>query len=317
VIVRWGLDQLEPVLSELGIERPLLVASPRWDGLELPAAGGRWKEIPSDRIAVPPEADGILAVGGGSAIDTAKAASAASRLPLVSVPTTYSGAEWPSSFGVRTPERRIVAGGSGARLAGIVYDPDLTLGLPRETTVGTAMNALAHAAEALYVKGRNPDGDSHAREAATRIAAALPAVVDDGSAVGPRTTLLHGAAEAGQALASAGLGLAHAMAQSLGSRYGLPHGAMNALTLAPALRFNLPAAREEIESFGDAMGTDDPIGKVEALARLGNFGRLRDFGVPEDELGEVAEIAAARPGARANPRSASAAEIEEILRSIW
>jgi maleylacetate reductase len=258
-----------------------------------------------------------VAVGGGSAIDTAKAASAASGQLLVSVPTTYSGAEWPSSFGVRTPERRLVTGGSGARLAGIVYDPDLTLALPLGATVGTAMNALAHAAEALYVKGSNPDGDRHAREAATRIAAALPAVVDDESALGPRTTLLHGAAEAGQALASAGLGLAHAMAQSLGGRYGLPHGAMNALTLAPALRFNMPAAAHAIESFGDAMGTDDPIGKVESLARLGGFGRLRDFGVPEDELGEVAEIAAARPGARANPRPATAAEIEELLRSIW
>jgi maleylacetate reductase len=316
VIVRWGLDLLRPLLAELGIERPLLVASPRWDELGLPAAE-RWSEIPSSRIVVPPGVDGIVAVGGGSAIDTAKAASAASGLPVVSVPTTYSGSEWTPSFGVRDPDRRMVGGGSGANLAGVVYDPELTLTLPREVTVGTAMNALAHAAEALYVEGRNDEGDSQAREAATLIAASLPAVLADEDALGPRRSLLTGAASAGEALASAGLGLGHAIAQALGGRYGLPHGAMNAIALPLALRFNLPVASKEIESFGDAMGTDDPVGKVEQLASLGGFGRLRDLGVPEDELGEVAEAVVARPGAKANPRPASAAEIAELLRSVW
>jgi maleylacetate reductase len=316
VIVRWGLDQLRPLLAELGIERPLVVASKRWDELEVPAAA-RWTEIPSERIAVPDDVDGIVAVGGGSAIDTAKAASAASGLPLVSVPTTYSGSEWTPYFGVRTPDRRAVGGGGPASLTGIVYEPELTLSLSREDTVGTAMNALAHAAEAMYVKGRNDAADRDAREAAMRIAASLPAVVADGKAIGPRKTLLTGASLAGSALASAGLGLGHAMAQALGGRYGLSHGAMNAITLPLALRFNSPVAEKQIESFGDAMGTDDPIGKVESLARLGGFGRLRDFGIPEDELDEIAEAVVQRPGAKVNPRPASAVEVRELLRSAW
>jgi maleylacetate reductase len=316
VNVRWGLNQLQPLLAELGIERPLLVASPRWDELGLPAAA-RWTEIPSDRIEVPDGVDGIVAVGGGSAIDTAKAASAASGLPLVSVPTTYSGSEWTPSFGVRDPDRHLVGGGSGSHLAGIVYDPELTLSLPREQTVGTALNALAHAAEAMYVKGRNELATRDAREAAMRIAAALPAVVADGSAFGPRKTLLVGASLAGSALASAGLGLGHAIAQALGGRYGQPHGAMNAIALPLALRFNHPVAAKEIESFGDAMGTDDPVAKVEHLGRLGGFGRLRDFGIPEDELEDVAEAVVQRPGAKANPRTASAEEVAELLRTVW
>lgn len=316
MIVRWGLGELPGVLHEVGIERPLLVASRRWDSLDVPAEA-RWDEIPSHRIEVPDGVDGILAVGGGSAIDTAKAASAASELPLVSVPTTYSGSEWTAFFGVRDPDKRMRGGGAGAELAGIVYEPELTLDLSHEDTAGTALNALAHAAEALYHPARTPESDRLAAEGAELIVGSLPAVLDDGRALGPRTTLLRGAARAGEALGRSGLCLGHAMAQALGGRYGLSHGAMNALCLPPALRFNQPVAAAEIEVFGKAMGTDDPVGRVEELARLGGFERLRDFGVPEDDLDEVAEATAVRAGAKANPRPASPAEIAELLRSVW
>src|SRR5262249_33437777 len=116
VIVRWGLDSLPEACAEAGVSSPLLVASERWDGLELtvePVA--RWREVPSDRIAetvaAARDADGVLALGGGSAIDLGKAISAATALPLVSVPTTYAGAEWTGYFGVRDPERRMQGGG--------------------------------------------------------------------------------------------------------------------------------------------------------------------------------------------------------------
>ena len=316
MIVRWGLAELPGVLEELTIARPFLVASPRWDEFAI-AAAERWNEIPSHRIEIPDGVDGVIAVGGGSAIDTAKAASAAGGLPLVSVPTTYSGSEWTSFYGVRDPDRRMRGGGAGAQLAGIVYEPKLTLDLPREPTVGTALNALAHSAEALYHPARDDTSDRLAAEGAELIVGALPAVVEAGDQLGPRTTLLRGAARAGEALGRSGLCLGHAMAQALGGRYGLPHGAMNALCLPPALRFNEPVVPEAVETFGKAIGSDDPPGRVEQLARLGGFERLRDFGVPEDELDEVAEATAKRPGARANPRPATAAEIADLLRSIY
>ena len=122
---------------------------------------------------------------------------------------------------------------------------------------------------------------------------------------------------AGRALGSTGLALAHAIAQALGGRYGLPHGAMNALSLPPTLRFNEPVAGDAIRRLGAALGADEPAARVEELAALGGFGRLRDFDVPEQDLPLVAEAVVVRPGARANPRSASSEDVLGLLREMW
>ena len=319
MIVRWGIGELTSLLDELGIRRPLLVTSSRFADLELPVRNrftGVQRhsplEIVSAATAAASGADGLVGLGGGSAVDTSKAVSAGTGLPLVAIPTTYAGAEWTPYFGMRDAARRLKTGGSGANTVGVLYEPTLTLGLPREDTVGTAMNALAHCAEALYA-GECAD----ASVGAELIARWLPEVVLDGRNLEARTGLLEGAMHAGMALGERGLFLAHAMAQALGGRYGLPHGAMNAICLAPALRFNAEVVPEAVASFGRSIGATDAAEKVEELARLGDFERLRDFHVPESELSELAAETAERPGARANPRPASADDIEALLRTVW
>jgi alcohol dehydrogenase class IV len=122
---------------------------------------------------------------------------------------------------------------------------------------------------------------------------------------------------AGAALAGAGLGLAHAMAQALGGYFGIAHGAANALCLPPVLRYNAPVAGEQIGRFAVAIEAEDAAGAAAELARLAGFERLRDLGAGEDELDAVAAAAAVRPGARANPRSADARAIAGLLRGIW
>jgi maleylacetate reductase len=316
VIVRWGLDELPGALEDVGIARPFVIASERWSHLDLPRHVARLTEVPSADPDVPPEADGILAIGGGSAIDTGKHASAQTGLPVVHVPTTYSGAEWTTFFGVRSPDRIMRGGGAGAHPGAIVYDVGLTLDLPHLESVGTAMNALAHSAEALYVTGRSPEGDEQALTGARLIADWLPRVAVDGADREAREGLLRGAAHAGHALGLAGLGLAHAIAQALGGRYGLPHGAMNALSLPPALAFNRALVPAEVARFGEMIG-GDAVERTRELSLLGPFENLRAYGIPREELADVAAAAAERGGNKANPRPATPAEIEELLVSIW
>jgi alcohol dehydrogenase class IV len=269
-------------------------------------------------------ADGLVAFGGGSAIDTCKAAVAeladsVEPLPrVVAIPTTYAGAEWTSGFGVLLePGRKGGGRDERARPIAAIYDPELSLDLPLDATVGTAMNALAHCAEAYYHPACTETAARHADTGATAIGYALPIVAERPGGIYGRTRLLEGAFRAALALAESGLCLAHAMAQALGGRYGLPQGSMNAICLPVALRFNAEAVPDAGARFGEALGTDDPVARVEELARLGGFGRLRDVGVPEEELDLVAEAVVARPGAQANPRAASPAEVTDLLRAVW
>ena len=147
------------------------------------------------------DADGLVALGGGSAIDTAKAVSAERGVPIVSIPTTYSGAEWTPFFGVRDPATRTKGGGMGARVEGIVYEPELTLDLPRDAD-------RRHGAErarplrrgAVRRRARRRSSTSDALAGAALISRSLPAVLEDGRDREARRALLEGAMHAGSAL---------------------------------------------------------------------------------------------------------------------
>jgi alcohol dehydrogenase class IV len=337
--MRFGtgsLVELPDVCAEAGIERPLLVATRRGAAAiaALPVVGvydGVRPHVPVETVreaaalAIQLDADGLVGLGGGSAVDTCKAVVAelagAGRVPVprvVAVPTTYAGAEWTSSYGMLlAPGRK--GGGNDPRVTPIaaIYDPGLTLDLPLDATVGTSMNALAHCAEAYYHPDAAPRASRHADTGATAIVHSLPIVVERPSGIYGRSRLLEGAFRAALALAESGVCLAHAMAQAIGGRYGVPQGSANAVCLPVALRFNAEAVPEAVERLAAALRADDGPARIEELAALGGFGRLRDLGVPEDELGALAEAIVARPGAKVNPRAASAEDVAGLLQTVW
>ena len=338
-IMRYGagsLEELAEVCAETGIERPLLVTTRRGAASagELPVVGvydGVLPHVPVETVreaaarATERDADGLVGLGGGSAIDTCKAVVAElaehGRDPLpqiVTVPTTYAGAEWTSFYGLLlAPGRK--GGGSDPRVTPIaaIYDPVLTLDLPLDATVGTSMNALAHCAEAYYHPAASERAPRHADTGATAIGHALPIVVERPDGIYGRSRLQEGAHRAALALAESGVCLAHAMAQAIGGRYGVPQGAANAVCLPVALRFNAEIVPEAVSRFATALSTDDAPARIEELAALGGFGRLRDLGVPEDELGALAAAIVARAGAQVNPRAATTDDVQGLLRSVW
>ena len=339
--MRFGagaLADLGEVAAEAAIERPLLVTTRRGaaSASGLPVVGvydGVRTHVPAETVheaaalAAELDADGLVGLGGGSAIDTCKAVAAAQAqsdlatqcCKVLSVPTTYAGAEWTAFFGVmEAPGRKGGGSDDRARPVAAVYDPLLTLDLPVEHSVGTAMNSLAHCVEALYVPQRSERGDRHAVCGATTIGYALPLVAADPRSTYARTRLLEGAMRAALALGETSLAFGHALAQVLGGRYDLPQGHMNAVCLPAALRFNAPAVPDALGALAQAFGTDDVPARLEELAALGGFPlRLRDHGVPEAELPAVAAAVVARPGTRNNPRPVSEDDAFDVLRRVW
>ncbi|MCP2264534.1 iron-containing alcohol dehydrogenase [Promicromonospora thailandica] len=260
-------------------------------------------------------ADALVAIGGGSAIGLAKALAIRTGMPQVAVPTTYAGSEatpvlGETEHGVKTT-RRDPALAPGT----VVYDPELTLSMPHGLTLTSALNALAHAVEALWDEQASAATRAYAVEAADGVLTALPLVLDDLSDVGARARLQEAAWLAGACLAQARMGLHHQLAHALGGTYGLPHAELHALLLAHVLRYDLPAAPDAAARLTRVAG-GDPVAAVAALAaRHAGPTTLGALGLPRTALREVAERVAAAP--YPNPRPVVADEVEELLLGAW
>jgi maleylacetate reductase len=256
-------------------------------------------------------ADGLVAAGGGSAIGLAKIIARDTGLPVIALPTTYSGSEATAIWGTSEGERKTTGRDAKVLPRTIIYDPELTYALPPAVTAASAMNAVAHCVEGLWASERTPVTVAYATEAMRRFGAHLPRAVANGADAEARAECLVAAWLAGAVL-TGGTGLHHKLAHVLGG-YGLPHAETHAIILPHVARFNLAAAGDARARLADALGAADP---VEALGHMVKGfpipQGLRDVGFDAGKIDEAAAQVAAL--AIREPRPVSAEDAKEILR---
>ncbi|MDR3527077.1 MAG: iron-containing alcohol dehydrogenase [Rhizomicrobium sp.] len=292
--------------------------------------------------------DSIVAVGGGSPIDTAKAVRILTANPgpislyegigkvgkdgafLIAINTTAGTAAEVTSNAVITDTARQV------KMVIIdthiipdisVNDPEMMVSVPRGTTAATGMDALTHAIEAYVSKGAHPLTDHSALEAIRVITKHLPRAVENGKDLAAREQMAYGEFLAGMAFNSAGLGLVHALAHQPGAVKDLPHGVCNAILLPVVEAFNRPHAVARFARIADAMGVDistlteeqaslAAIDAIRALsAQVGIPKGFAELGVTEADLAGFVPKALADPCAGGNPVSATAAEVLELYKA--
>jgi len=366
--VGWGAfrSTLPALLSEASIQRPLLVTDPVVRGLrsiteaiEALSPNLRFTavfdQIPGEPTTREIEAgvsslanaqcDGLVAIGGGAVLDTAKAVAllaanggrlpdyrGANRfpragLPRVAAPTTAgTGSEVTRFTVVIDPDTRVkmlITDDKMVPRAAIV-DPSLTVEAPPRVTASAGVDALTHAIEAYVSRKANPLTDTLALSAIRRLVWSLPRAYDDGHDAAARSAAAVGALEAGLAFSNASVALVHGMSRPLGAVFGVPHGIANAMLLPTVMEYSLAAApgryRDVAQALGvDTRGPDDQVAAREGLAVIQDL--CRRLGIPslggygidpaqlEREARKMADDALASGSPANNPRVPTAEEI--------
>ncbi|HEU4327825.1 MAG TPA: iron-containing alcohol dehydrogenase [Roseiflexaceae bacterium] len=347
------------IVADAGVERSGLLDAVK-GGLGGVEVAGIYSDVPANSSVRAVErgaayarevgADLIIAVGGGSPIDTAKCmriliSEGGSLLdyqgynllerpliPMVAIPTTSGTGSEVTPFAVILDEDAHVKMTYASPFLApdlAVLDPEMTRTLPPRLTAATGMDALTHAVETFVSSEANPLSDALALQAIDMISNHLRAATHTGEDMEARGQMLVASCIAGMAFASGFLGIVHAMAHSIGGAFEVHHGTANAILLPHGMRFNSTVVPNRYARIARALGVnaggrpeDDVIADgIEAVIALSSDCglplRLRDVGVTEEALPAIAEIATTDAAIYTNPRHATDAEVLEILRAAW
>lgn len=373
VLGAGALERLPEELRRLGLQRPLVVTDPGVVRAGLAARVGEVLQVagiasllfegvqpnPTEedvehglRAFREARCDGVIALGGGSAMDAGKLIQLTSThagpleqyddalnggdritgpLPaLVAIPTTAgTGSEVGRSAVVtlRGGRRKTVIFSPLLLPRVALCDPELTLGLPKRTTAETGMDALTHCVEAFVARGFHPLADAVALDGMRRIARSLPVVIERGESLFARTDMMIAAMEGAMAFQK-GLGAAHALAHALTPMAGLSHGLANALVLPAVIDWNLPMATGRYARVAEALsppaatgGAFDPAlasVRVRELAlRVGIPQGLGAAGVDASALEQIGARAFEDATHRGNPRPCDAGALTALLRAAY
>lgn len=297
------------------------------------------------------EADVIVAIGGGSSIDTAKgigivisnpdfadivslegcAPTKHKSVPIIALPTTAgTAAETTINYVIIDEEKqkKMVCVDPNDIPAVAIIDAELMYSLPKSLTAATGMDALTHAIEGYITKAAWEMSDMFEIEAVRMIARYLPVAVEEPSNADARNGMAVAQYIAGMAFSNVGLGLVHGMAHPMGSLFDVPHGVANALLLPTVMRFNKEKCLDRYPSIARAMGvnidgmtaeqaSDAACEAVQALAiKVGIPQHLSELGITENDIPRLAEQALADVCTPGNPREVTLEQITELYKSV-
>lgn len=334
VVVRLGdgvTAGLPGEMERLGVRRGFLVTTPGragaaasvrdalGDGLVGGFSGAR-AHVPAavveEALGAMMEAEGdcCVTLGGGSAIGLAKAIALETGCPVIALPTTYSGSEMTSIWGITGGDGKRT--GRNARVAprAVLYDPALSVDLPPPVTAASGMNAVAHCVEALYAADANPVASLLAEEGIRLMARCLPELVRRPTDLVARAEALTAAHLAGCALDMTSMGLHHRLCHLLGGSFGLPHAMTHAVLLPHVAAYNGTAA-DAMRRVAAALDAREAWTGLFFLNRgLGITATLADLGLAE---GDLARVAASLDRDFPNPRPVTDAGVRAVLRGAF
>jgi alcohol dehydrogenase class IV len=369
-----AVDHLPAALAQCGLSRPFIITDKFLVSTGLVArvtdilaaagiaAGVFADTVPDPTVAVVEAAlarlgegdyDCLIALGGGSPIDTAKAVAALALdprpvsamktpvlndtpgLPIVAIPTTAGTGSEATRVSIITDEassEKMLCMGLAFLPTIAIVDYELTLSKPRRLTADTGIDSLTHAIEAYVSKRANPFSDAMALSAMRLIAANIRRACDVPDDHDARSAMMIGAHHAGIAFSNASVALVHGMSRPIGAFFHVPHGLSNAMLLPAVTAFSVPAATARYAACARAMGIageqegdQSATGRlVEALQVLNhdlNVPSPKDYGISEaayhDVIPVMAEQAIASGSPGNNPRVATPAEIEALYRQVF
>jgi maleylacetate reductase len=260
-------------------------------------------------------ADCVVSLGGGSTTGLGKAIATRTGADQIVIPTTYAGSEMTDILGETDQGRKTTRRDASIRPETVIYDVDLTLTLPPQLTVTSALNAIAHGVEALYAPDANPILSLMSVEAMRAFKAGLPRVMADPGDRAARGDVLYGAWLCSTALGYITMALHHKLAHVLGGSFGTPHAETHAILIPHTAGFNAVAAPDALAPVAAIFGAPVGGGLWDFARSCGAPMRLADLGLAEADLDRAAAIAVENP--YANPRPFGQADIRALLQAAW
>lgn len=256
--------------------------------------------------------DVVIAIGGGSALGVAKAVALETSLPIIAVPSTYAGSEMTDIWGIFDGDGKTTGRDPIVVPKTVIYDPDLTKGLPSKLAGPSGINAMAHSVEALYAQNRNPVLSMFAEEGIRELARGLPPICAGDADDAARSSALSGAFMCGLALATATMGIHHKLCHVVGGTFQMPHAETHTVILPHATDYNRNAAPDAMSAVARALGTHTAGGGLfDFAAGIGAPTSLKELGFEEQNLDRAAGIATESP--YFNPQPVDRDSVRELL----